>query len=112
MLDFLEAWPSGRVFDSLPAAHAASGSLAAGDQIVIRDLRQIAPPVAWSSTKEAGKWWARPYSLADGQPGHLFVVNERSPDSPGQLVPPEIEVPLDLAGWFAIWVGVPRLDLR
>jgi hypothetical protein len=112
MLNPLEAWPTGRIFDSLAAARSAAGTLEAGDQVVIRDMRTIAPAAVWSTTKEAGKWWARPYMMGDGPEGHLLMVNERAVDAPAQLVPPEFELTLDLPGWYAIWVGVPRLDLR
>jgi len=40
------------------------------------------------------------------------MVNDPARDQGLSAVPPEFEVKLDLPGWYAIWMGVPSLDLR
>jgi hypothetical protein len=99
---------TGRVFRSL----AEGRRTAPGDTILIRDLAHLAPAYAWSETKTRGKWHLRPYQLADGQRGRLLLVNDVHAPAPASAIPPEFEIKLDLPGWYALWFGVPRLDLR
>ncbi|MCC6590252.1 MAG: hypothetical protein IT168_26400 [Bryobacterales bacterium] len=40
------------------------------------------------------------------------MVNTVVMGEPSTAVPPTFDVPLNLPGWYAIWFGVPRTDLR
>jgi len=102
--------PGGRIFSDLQ--HARTTALTAGDAVILRDMVALAPPATWSVEPQRGRWQARPYRLADGQSGRLLVLNDLARDEGPCAVPPEIEIPLDLSGWYALWIGVPRLDLR
>lgn len=106
----LNAHRGGRVFASLAAARAAA--LGAGDEVLIRDLTTLAPAGTWAIAPQRGQWLTRPYRLADDQTGRLLLVNDLARDDGPHAVPPEITVSLDLPGWYALWIGVPRLDLR
>jgi hypothetical protein len=108
MLDFMKTVKGGRTFRSVGEAQKAK----AGDEVLIRDLSQIAPESTWSITRTRGKWHLRPYQLADGQKGRLLMVNDPAKDLGPSAVPSEIEWKVDLPGWYAIWIGVPTLDLR
>lgn len=98
----------GRLFRSLAEGRHARP----GDTILIRDLALLAPPSVWSESKTRGKWQLCPYRLSGEPAGRMLMVNDLSPDSSAAAVPPAFEVRLDLPGWYAIWFGVPRLDLR
>ncbi len=102
--------PRGHIFGDLQRARTTA--LNAGDAILLRDLAALAPAAAWATEPQRGRWQARPYRLADGQTGQLLLVNDLARDEGPAAVPPEIEIPLDLPGWYALWIGVPRLDLR
>lgn len=65
-----------------------------------------------STAPTPGKWHIRPYRLADGATGTLLMVNVVATDEPAAGVPPEIEIPLGLSGWYAIWIGLPRMELK
>ena len=108
--DFLAVPAGGHVYSSLQLARAAT--LEAGDVILIRDLAELAPADTWSETFVRGKWQAKPYMLEDGVKGRLLIINDRVDDQPAKAVPPTIEINLDLPGWYAIWIGVPKIDLR
>lgn len=106
--DFLKPIGKGRTFASISDGRAAKP----GDVIWARDLTQMAPPGIWSEKQTRGKWHARPYRLADGQSGKLLMVNDTAKSEGPKAVPPEFEVKLDLPGWYSIWIGVPKMDLR
>lgn len=99
---------SGRVYRSLAEGRRAR----AGDTILIRDLAQVAPEGAWSEAPARGKWQLRRYELSDGQQGRLLLVNDLRAQAPATAVPPGFEIKLPLKGWYALWFGVPRFDLR
>ncbi|MCX7669548.1 MAG: hypothetical protein N2439_05695 [Anaerolineae bacterium] len=107
---YLDSTPHGRVFSDLAAARAAGP--VAGDTILLRDLAALVPTSTWTCTPQRGRWWARPYVLADGQAGRLLMVNASAGADGLAAIPPELTISLDLPGWYAIWIGVPRLDLR
>lgn len=107
---YLAHAPAGRTFADLAVARAAAP--APGDAILLRDLAALAPAAAWTTDRRRGRWWARPYALADGQTGRLLMVNDPAGEDGAAALPPELEIPLDLPGWYAIFIGVPRLDLR
>lgn len=107
---YLASASDGRIFTDLTTARAAAP--VAGDTILLRDLAALAPADAWTTTPARGRWWARSYALADGQVGRLLMVNDRADESGPAAIPPELEISLDQPGWYAIWIGVPRLDLR
>lgn len=107
---YLNTAPGGRVFTDLAAARAAAPI--PGDTLFLRDLAALAPADAWAPAPQRGRWWARPYTLADGQAGCLLMVNDLAGDDGPAALPAEIEIPLDLPGWYAIFIGVPQLDLR
>lgn len=108
--DFMTPAPRGRTFASIGDARRAS--LKPGDVVLVRDLDQIAPSSAWTRPRTRGKWQLRRYRLSDGQAGNLLVVNDPAKDNGPLAVPPEFEVKLDLPGWYAMWVGVPMIELR
>lgn len=107
-VNFLKPVGKSRTFTSIREGRAAKP----GDIIWVRDLTVVAPPATWSETQVRGKWHARPYQLADGQSGRLLMVNDTAKSEGPKAVPPEFEVKLDLPGWYSIWIGVPRMDLR
>jgi hypothetical protein len=106
--DFLKPISGGRTISSIAEARGAQ----AGDVVLVRDMARLAPANAWSSEFKRGRWRLQPYQLADGQAGKLLMVNDWAKFEGPRAVPPEFEVKLNLPGWYAIWIGVPRLDLR
>ncbi len=108
IVDFLEPIGKGRTFASISEGRAAKPV----DVILVRELTQIAPSDTWAEKQTRGKWQLRPYQLVDGQSGQLLMVNDPAKDQALSAVPPEFKVKLDLPGWYAIWMGVPSLDLR
>ncbi len=107
---YLVPAPGGRVVTSLKDARA--GSLRPGDTLLLRDMSTVAPSHLWSTTPSRGRWRLRLYELSDGQAGRLLMINERDKAGPESPVPPLWELPLDLSGWYAIWFGVPRIELK
>ena len=83
----------------------------AGDSVVIRDLTALIPDSQWSHAPEAGKWRNVPYRLTTHENGSMLMVNQRDRERPRRFVPPPIEIPLFLKGWYAVWIGVPLLEL-
>ena len=102
--------PGGRVFGSLAAARSAR--LKPGDTVLIRNMAELAPAAIATPTPTRGRWHARRYRLSDGSAGTLLMVNDVAGDEGIAAVPPEFEVKLDLPGWWAVWLGVPKIDLR
>ena len=108
--DFMNPIEGGRTFGSIGAARRAS--LNPGDTVLIRDLTEVAASSVWTKNPARGKWQLKPYTLGNGSRGNLLMVNDPAKDAGPEAVPPVIDVKLDLPGWYAIWVGVPMLDLR
>ncbi len=108
--NFMDPVPGGRRFEAIREARGVG--LKPGDEVLVRQMDTIAPDSAWSRSPTRGKWQLRPYRLSNEQSGKLLLVNDPAGDSGPSAVPPEFEVKLDLPGWYAIWIGVPMLDLR
>jgi len=106
--NYLQSFPAGRALTSLGDAKGAKP----GDAILIRDMAQLASEGVWTREESRGKWHLRPYQLADGQVGNLLMINDWAKDDGPSAVPPIFEVKLDLPGWYSIWVGIPRMNLR
>lgn len=99
-----------RTFESLDEAR--TGTPDAGDVVLVRDLSRIVPKEVWTAQPERGKWHLRSYRLGGhGLAGNLLMVDDRAEHDGKRAVPPELEIPLDLPGWYAIWIGVPALEL-
>ena len=92
--------------------HAEAAKIRAGDRILLRDFSELIPQGMWSITPTRGKWHLRPYSLSCGEGGNLLMVNDAGKSEGPEAVPPPFEIDLRLTGWYAIFLGVPRLDLR
>jgi hypothetical protein len=107
--DYMTPAPGGRVFHSLAQARATTPK--AGDVVLIRDMGEIAPSHIYSGDTDSGKWSLRTYHLADGQSGRLLLANRRVPAEDLLYLPEEFEIRLHLPGWYAIWAGVPLVDL-
>lgn len=96
---FLEPEPEGRTIRSLAEARRVAPR--PGDVVEIRDLTELASPEALAPYRP------RPYRLETGERGTMLALNERD-----GAVPPVIDLDLGLEGWYAIHLGVPRIDLR
>ena len=99
----------GRVFANVLEA---PGDLRAGDEIIITDLTPLQPEEAVSAHSEKGKWWWRPYSTPDGEQHHLVCVEEQDTAEPQSCIAPSIRLPLNLEGWYEIWVRTYRHDIQ
>lgn len=108
--DYMTPVPGGRVFHSLAEARAAA--LKAGDVLLIRDMGTIVPKGICVADIVDGKWGLRRYQLSDGQSGRLLMVNAQVPAQQLQHLPEEFNIRLDLPGWYALWIGVPLLELK
>ncbi len=83
-----------------------------GQVVEFRDFSALAPADIRSDRAVRGKWHLRPYRLADGRAGKLLMVNDPAKDEGAKAIPPEFEISLPLSGWYAVWIGVPKVDLR
>lgn len=108
--NYLSAAPAGRTFSSV--ADARDASMNPGDVVMVRDFAQLAPRSAWSPRLTRGKWHLCPYKLAGSQQGRLLIINDIAGSEGPSAVPEDFSVPLNLPGWYAIWIGVPMADLR
>jgi hypothetical protein len=106
--DYMKPAKQGRTISSLSEARGARN----GDVILLRDMAKLAPSDAYSHEFQRGKWQLRPYQLADGQSGELLMVNDWAKFEAAKAVPPPFEIKLDLSGWYAIWIGIPRLEFH
>lgn len=102
--------PKRRTYSAWKEAQEAR--LESGDSIVLRDFAAVLPEQAWSREKQRGKWQLVPYELADGTRGQLIAVNDVAGEEGPAAVPPEFEIDPGLSGYYAIWLGVPNLDMR
>src|SRR5438132_7503818 len=107
-VDFLKPIRGGRTLSSIAEARGAKP----GDVVLVRDMARLARPDVWSIEPKRGKWQLQPYQLTDGQAGSLLIVNDWAKFEGPRAVPPEFEINLNLPGWYGIWIGIPRLDLR
>ena len=96
----------GRIFRN--AVQAPEG-MKGGDELIITDMSLLQPQSSISQISEKGKWWLRSYMLpgtADEQ--SLICVLEHDFDDPQSCIAPAIRLPLDLSGWYEIWVQTYR----
>jgi len=106
--NYLEPLRAGRTLTSLGEAKRAKP----GDVLLVRDMAQLAPQSVWSREMRRGRWHLCPYQLTDSQGGNLLMINDWAKDEGPSAVPPVFEVKLDLPGWYSVWAGVPRMNLR
>ncbi|MCP4644368.1 MAG: hypothetical protein GY851_28250 [bacterium] len=78
-----------------------------GDEIVITDMTLVQPSSAIVDRSEKGKWWLRSYT-ADGSESQLLCVEDRDKDDPQSCVAPPLTLPLNLRGWYEVWVRTHR----
>ena len=97
----LEA-PQGRVLENvfpLPA------DLEPGDELLITDMARFGPAEAISDYSVKGKWWRREYTVEGvAKPRSLLSVELQDLDDPESCLAPALHLPLDLEGWYEIWV--------
>jgi len=79
-----------------------------GDQVVLRDFSRLTPQDALSNKSTRGKWWLRPYKTDDGQEGIMLITVERDMDRPETCLVPQVTYPLNLNGWYEVWVATYR----
>jgi len=96
----------GRIFRD---AIQAPAELAPGDEIVITDMSLLGPQDALSARSEKGKWWLRRYTApGEASEGTLAAVEEADPYDPDSCLASELRLPLDLDGWYEVWVRTHR----
>ena len=106
----------GRIFRDMTAAPA---DIRPGDEIVITDTSLLGPSEAISDVTTKGKWWRRRYTV-DGRPKEqsLVCVEEHDLDDPGSCLAGQLSLPLNLTGWYEVWVrtyrhrGEESIDVR
>jgi hypothetical protein len=96
----------GRIFEDVTETPA---DIQPGDEIVITDTSRLQPATAISAVSAKGTWWRRPYQVA-GQTREqsLVCVAEHDLDDPGSCLAGQLTLPLNLTGWFAVWVRTYR----
>lgn len=99
----------GCIYRSPAEAHGTE--LTPGDSLLLRDFSDVLPADEYSADAIRGKWQLVPYVLADAQCGQLLLVNDVAGDDGPRAVPPAFEMNLGLTGWYAVWVGVPNIEL-
>jgi len=96
----------GRVFRNVIRAPA---DVQPGDEIVITDMDLLRPVDAITDASMKGKWWKRRYSLpGSGENPYLVCVEERDLDEPRSCLAPQLTLPLELDGWYEVWVRTYR----
>jgi len=79
-----------------------------GDQIVLDDFSNLAPNDVFSKTSVRGKWWLRQYKTDSGKHGTMLMTVERDMDKPETCLVPRVTLPLNLKGWYEVWVATYR----
>jgi hypothetical protein len=83
-----------------------------GEVVWLRDLENYVHPNKRSSGKEKGCWQIRPYRVIEGTPGKALIADYRlNLKTEPEILPPVVEIDLNLEGYYAIWIGIPHLDL-
>jgi len=96
----------GRVFRD---ALGEPSGIRPGDEIVITDLSRLVPAEAVAGRSEKGKWWRRDYALPGGTEEQALVcVEEHDLADPASCLAPELRLPLNLEGWYEVWVRTLR----
>jgi Carbohydrate family 9 binding domain-like len=84
-----------------------------GDEIIIADPSLLTPGDAISSRSEKGKWWRRGYTTAGDSESHEMVcVEEQDRDDPESCLAPQLTLPLNLDGWYEVWVRTYRHEIN
>lgn len=111
--------PSAPRFLRLPSAftptslsQARLSPPAPGRAALLDDFSGVGPAAALSREKVRGKWQIAPFRREDGTSGRMLLVNDQARESAQGAVPPEVSLPLDLPGFYAVWIGVPTLELK
>ncbi len=103
----------------MPALAARAGTLTqadidggavprAGDRVVLSDFSRLMPQDALSRTSVRGKWWLRSYKTDGGQAGTMLMTVERDMDKPETCLVPKVTYPLNVKGWYEVWVATYR----
>jgi len=96
----------GRIFRDVTEAPTG---LKPGDEIVIDDLSLVQPASAVSGRSVKGKWWLRRYTVSgESQARALLSVEEHDLNDPASCLAPSLRLPLDLEGWYEVWVRTYR----
>ena len=93
---------TGRVIRNL--ADAADAAL--GDVIILRDMKELI------GNAPGGTWEFRPYSLANGETGEMLQAFGVYRENPEAAIPPELTINFSLKGTYAVWIGVPGIEIR
>ena len=96
----------GRIFRDVTEAPTGMKD---GDELVITDMTLLELQSSVSKASEKGKWWLRNYTLPGTAEEHSLVcVQEHDFDDPQSCIAPAITLPLNLEGWYEIWVRTRR----
>lgn len=99
----------GRVFRNPEATPAG---IQPGDEIVITDLSTLQPETAVREVSEKGTWWRRAYRISDeAERRHLVCVEQRDLDDPQSCLAGQLRLPLNVTGWYEVWVRTYRHHL-
>ena len=80
-----------------------------GDEVVLRDFSRLEPQSALSEKSEPGKWWLRPYRHTQGgDSGVMLMTIERDMEQPERCLAPPVTFPLQVEGWYQVWVATYR----
>ena len=99
----------GRIFREVTKAPA---EMRPGDEIVVTDMSLLRPQATISQKSEKGKWWHRSYTVpGNDEEQFLVCVEERDMEDPESCIAPQLALPLELEGWYEVWVRTyrPRL---
>ncbi len=78
------------------------------NEIVISDFTRIVEQQHISAESTKGKWWSRSYKTPDGKIGQMLCAEQRDMDDPESCLVAPITLPLDLSGYYQIWIGTYR----
>ncbi len=80
-----------------------------GDAVILSDFSRVSPKSAVSSDRTKGKWWLRTYTNKDDNSSHTMLMTvDRDKVNPETCVAPKVTLPLNLKGYYEIWIGTYR----
>lgn len=79
-----------------------------GDEVILRDFSRLTPQSALAESSQKGTWWLRPYKDESGRQHTMLMSVERDMDKPASCIVPAVAMPLELEGWFAVWIATYR----
>ena len=80
-----------------------------GDEIVLTDLARLEPAKNIAETSVKGKWWRRKFRVpGESEERALVCVEAHDPDDSGACLAGELTLPLNLEGWYEVWVRTYR----